>query len=65
MNADINVINHDELQLKDLGLVQDLPAGGVRLMQGATGYIATLINGVLTRRFDEDTGMHPGRLVRS
>ena len=65
MTADLNVINYDKLQLEDLGLVQDLPAGGVRLMQGATGYIATLINGVLTRRFDKDTGMRPGRLVRS
>jgi len=34
-------------------------------MQGARGYIATLIDGVITRRHDTDTGARPGRLVRS
>jgi N-acyl-D-amino-acid deacylase len=34
-------------------------------MQGAKGYDATIINGVITRRFDQDTGARPGRLVRS
>jgi N-acyl-D-amino-acid deacylase len=63
--ADINVINFDQLALKKLELLNDLPAGGSRLMQGATGYDATIINGVVTRRFDEDTGARPGRLVRS
>jgi hypothetical protein len=33
-------------------------------MQGAEGYVATLINGVQTRQFDRDTGARPGRLVR-
>jgi len=33
-------------------------------MQGATGYWATIINGVVTRRFDNDTGARPGRLIR-
>jgi len=63
--ADLNVINFAELALKKLELLNDLPAGGSRLMQGATGYDATIINGVVTRRFDEDTGARPGRLVRS
>lgn len=63
--ADINVINFDDLALTDLALADDLPAGGIRLMQGATGYDATIIHGVITRRFDQDTGARPGRLVRS
>ena len=63
--ADINVIDFDNLKLTDLRLLNDLPAGGIRLMQGASGYDATIINGVLTRRFDKDTGARPGRLVRS
>lgn len=63
--ADINVINFNELALKKLELLNDLPAGGSRLMQRATGYDATIIKGVVTRRFDEDTGARPGRLVRS
>jgi N-acyl-D-aspartate/D-glutamate deacylase len=63
--ADINVIDFDNLKLTELNLLKDLPAGGVRLMQGATGYDATIINGTMTRRFDQDTGARPGRLVRS
>jgi N-acyl-D-aspartate/D-glutamate deacylase len=42
----------------------DLPAGGARLLQGARGYLAMLIGGEVTRRFDEDTGARPGRLTR-
>jgi len=41
-----------------------LPAGGKRLMQSASGYLATIVNGVITRRFDIDTGARPGRLIR-
>lgn len=65
MRADINVIDYDELSLGELAVQYDLPAGGGRLMQGANGYRATLINGVVTRRFDKDTGARPGRLIRS
>jgi len=64
LRADINVIDYAGLRLGDLELRHDLPAGGVRLMQGASGYLATMVNGVLTRRFDRDTGARPGRLVR-
>ena len=63
--ADINIINFEALKLTKLDLLDDLPAGGTRLMQGASGYDATIINGVITRRFDQDTGARPGRLVRS
>jgi N-acyl-D-aspartate/D-glutamate deacylase len=64
MRADLNVIDYANLKLGDLELRRDLPAGGLRLMQGAQGYLATLVNGVVTRRFDRDTGARPGRLVR-
>ena len=40
------------------------PAGGHRLVQGASGCTATIVNGVVTRRDDVDTGERPGRLVR-
>lgn len=63
--ADINVIDFEHLALTDLTLADDLPAGGVRLLQGAQGYEATIIDGVATRRFDQDTGARPGKLVRS
>ncbi len=65
MKADINVIDFDNLKLGELEIIRDLPAGGSRLMQGASGYLATVINGEVTRRFDEDTGARSGRLIRS
>ena len=65
MRADINVIDFDKLRLGDLELRHDLPAGGARLMQGAEGYLATMIGGEITRRDSIDTGARPGRLVRS
>jgi N-acyl-D-aspartate/D-glutamate deacylase len=42
----------------------DLPAGGNRILQGASGYAATIVSGAVTRRNDVDTGARPGRLVR-
>jgi N-acyl-D-aspartate/D-glutamate deacylase len=34
------------------------------LVQGASGYDATIVSGTVTRRFGRDTGARPGRLVR-
>ena len=62
--ADINIINYDELALGAPELVWDLPAGGRRLIQRPTGYIATLCRGVVTAENGEPTGELPGRLVR-
>jgi N-acyl-D-amino-acid deacylase len=64
MRADLNVIDFERLALGPLELRRDLPAGGVRLMQGASGYVATLVNGQVTRRHDADSGARPGRLIR-
>ncbi|MCB1647467.1 MAG: amidohydrolase family protein [Pseudomonadales bacterium] len=63
--ADINVIDYNNLSLGDIQICADLPAGGRRILQGAKGYRATLINGIATRLNDEDTGARPGRLIRS
>jgi len=63
--ADINVIDLDALQLGFPEAVDDLPAGGRRLLQQATGYVATIVSGVVTRRHGVDTGARPGRLVRA
>jgi N-acyl-D-aspartate/D-glutamate deacylase len=62
--ADINVIDMDALTLHPARMAYDLPAGGQRLMQGASGYSATIVSGVVTRRNSADTGARPGRLVR-
>ena len=62
--ADLNVIDLDRLQLGLPRAVPDLPAGGVRLVQDAQGYDATIVAGAVTRRHGIDTGARPGRLVR-
>lgn len=63
--ADINVIDLDHLALHPPRPCDDLPAGGRRILQDASGYKATIVNGVITRRNDADTGARPGRLVRA
>jgi N-acyl-D-aspartate/D-glutamate deacylase len=62
--ADINVIDADAVRLERPRSVADLPAGGRRLLQGAQGYVATIVAGEVTRRNGADTGARPGRLVR-
>ncbi|MET0370658.1 MAG: amidohydrolase family protein [Sphingobium sp.] len=64
MRADINVIDHPRVQLRQPHAVRDLPAGGRRLRQRADGYDATIVNGQITYRFGEATGALPGRLLR-
>jgi N-acyl-D-amino-acid deacylase len=58
------VIDFDNLQLGQPRLTHDLPAGGSRFLQGASGYRATIVAGVVTREDDCDTGARPGRLLR-
>lgn len=62
--ADLNVIDFDRLQVKAPYMVNDLPAGGLRLLQRAVGYVATLVNGVPIYREGEPTGALPGKLIR-
>jgi N-acyl-D-aspartate/D-glutamate deacylase len=62
--ADINVIDMNALRLLPARMAYDLPAGGQRLVQGASGYAATIVSGAVTRRNGVDTGARPGRLVR-
>ena len=62
--ADLNVIDFDRLACERPRMAYDLPAGGKRLLQGAKGYEATIVAGVVVRRDDESTGALPGRLVR-
>jgi len=63
--ADLNVIDVDGLTLHAPRPVDDLPAGGRRILQDVDGYVATIVNGTITRRHGTDTGARPGRLVRS
>jgi N-acyl-D-amino-acid deacylase len=65
MVADLNLIDYDALQLVPPRVVHDLPAGGSRLVQEATGYVATIKSGVTTFEHGRETGARPGRLIRS
>ena len=65
MRADLNVIDHAGLSLRRPRLVQDLPAGGSRLMQDASGYRATLVAGRAVVESDQPTDERPGRVVRA
>lgn len=62
--ADLNIIDHATLSLGKPRLVEDLPGGGKRMLQGARGYRYTLVGGVVTIESDALTGARPGRLVR-
>jgi len=62
--ADINVIDHTKLRLPRPYRVEDLPGGGMRLLQGAEGYRATLVSGVPIAEDGRLTGRLPGRLIR-
>ena len=64
MKADINVIDFDNLTLGAPHIVFDLPAGGQRLIQKASGYKYTIVSGEVTFRDGESTGALPGRLLR-
>ncbi len=64
MKADVNVIDYDRLTLQRPEVVYDLPAGGRRLLQRASGYRYTVCSGSVIREDDEFTGALPGQLVR-
>jgi N-acyl-D-aspartate/D-glutamate deacylase len=62
--ADLNVIDFDGLRLERPQMVYDLPGDARRLVQGARGYVATIVSGEVVMRHGRDTGARPGRLVR-
>jgi N-acyl-D-aspartate/D-glutamate deacylase len=62
--ADLNVIDLPALNLSPPQIVQDLPAGGVRLLQTAHGYRTTIKSGTVTFENGQWTGATPGGLLR-
>lgn len=63
--ADINIIDYDNLKLGVPEMVQDLPAGGQRLLQPVEGYQAVIVSGELVVANDRVLDARPGRLVRA
>ncbi len=64
MKGDLNVIDWDKLDFEAPYVTKDLPAGGSRLMQGASGYVYTIVSGEVTFQDGKATGALPGKLVR-
>ena len=64
LRADVCVIDHEALRIELPEMIFDLPAGGRRIMQRATGYHRVIVAGEVTVRDDEETGARPGRLIR-
>ncbi len=64
MRADVNVIDYENLKLGPARMAWDLPAGGRRLLQDATGYRFTIIGGEVVYVDGEHTGALPGALIR-
>ena len=62
--ADVNVIDFDNLTLHEPQVEYDLPAGGRRLVQRASGYDATVVSGRVAFRNGEPTGVLNGTLIR-
>jgi len=62
--ADVNVIDYENLRLGPARMEWDLPAGGRRLLQDATGYRFTIIGGEVVYIDGEHTGALPGTLIR-
>ena len=65
LKADLNIIDLDRLQMEPPHMERDLPAGGQRLLQGATGYTATIVAGEVVMEEGKLTGAMPGTVYRA
>ena len=63
--ADINIIDYEGLILHEPEIINDLPAGGRRLVQKASGYDYTIVSGEVAFIKGEATGALNGRLIRN
>ena len=62
--ADLNVFDPDAVGACLPEVVHDLPAGATRLIQRATGFLATVVGGAVVYEREEHTGALPGALIR-
>ena len=65
LRADVNLIDYGGMRIHAPEIVNDLPAGGQRLVQRVDGYEATICAGEPIFEKGEHTGALPGRLVRA
>ena len=65
LRADVNVIDLEGMRLAMPEVVNDFPCDAGRLIQKATGYDYTLVNGQVFMESGEHTGALAGELLRS
>ncbi len=63
-NADINIIDMDELATCHPYYVNDFPHDGGRFIVKSRGYVATLVAGEVVVKNGEHTGARPGEVIR-
>ena len=67
--ADVVIFDPETIGDQPLERVWDFPGGADRLVSGATGIDAVIVNGTILRRHNEDClaadGPLPGRLLRN
>ena len=64
MKADVNVFDADEVCELQPTLVHDFPNGAPRFIQKSRGFKATIVNGAVSLRNGELTGMRAGEVLR-
>jgi len=64
LNADLLVLDPEDIDLNMPELVNDLPAGAQRLKQTSRGISQTIVNGEILLEGSQATGNSPGKLVR-
>ncbi len=65
MTADLNVFDPNTVGPAVPSLINDLPAGGMRLEQRSVGFLATVVGGEVTIEHGERTDATPGQLIRT
>ena len=64
LKADINILDIEKLGSSDPFMLQDLPAGGSRLMQKTSGYVMNIVSGKITYENGKKETNLPGKLVK-
>jgi len=62
--ADLVLFDPDHIGIDDVRYVQDMPAGGTRLVAEPVGIAASVVNGKIVSRAGELTDALPGTLLR-
>ena len=62
LKADLNILDIENLSSSDPYMLKDLPAGGSRLMQKTSGYVANIVSGKITYVKGKKENILPGKL---